>query len=60
LDDLGVMTKPAQLHDGAQRFGDPEHIPIPAQVAHQLRIVTCPAFSGWQDRLFDPPNGHRA
>jgi hypothetical protein len=36
-----------------------EHILMTAQMAYQLRIVTCPAFVGWQDRLFDPPNRYR-
>jgi hypothetical protein len=35
------------------------HILMTAGTVHQLRIVTCPAFVGWQDRLFDPPNRHR-
>jgi len=36
-----------------------EHILMTAETAHQLRIVTCLAFGGWQDGLFDPPNRHR-
>jgi len=35
-----------------------EHILTTAQTAHQLRIVTCPAFCEWPDSLSGPPNRH--